>query len=317
MGASELRERSEFRLSRCLLAAALVLPLLTHCSKPTAPVAEPVVPAPSPVAAEATKVLASSPSPYASAASVPPQSGEAGASRLNFPVTAQTAREFSVLSDADNTALKRLTDEFWSTAAQARRVEILEEIESSFYGAAVLPLVANVIALRDETLSMRALEMLAGNVSAAILPVLDSALNDQSEEVRWAAINAVTQVRDEAVVEFLVRGFEDSSADVRLAGLNVIDEQTMERKLRILARALQATHADVQMGAIDALQVEMTPRSVEVMFAALDATDPKVRELARFSIDFMVDREFSTAAEARAWWAENKRKFDSDLTLKQ
>jgi HEAT repeats len=230
-----------------------------------------------------------------------------------FPVPAEEAREFDVLSDEQRAGFGRLRDEFFQTQDRDRRLEILDEIAASFYGEEVIALAGRVFALGDEALNLRMVEMLAGNTSAAIIPLLETVLRDPSEQVRTSAVLAVGQVRDDSVVGYLAKVFEDESADVRLTGLNVLEEQTENRRLKVLDRALEATHPDVQSAAITALQVESTPKSVEVLFNALGAADPEVREEARFSIDFMLDKEFATADEARAWWKENKNKFDQDL----
>lgn len=233
------------------------------------------------------------------------------------PAIVHRARDFATLTEEGKNALTQLMAEFWQTEDPDRRSAILEEIEASRYGEELLAFVAKLLGLKDESTRLRAVELLAGNTAAAILPILDRALADPSEAVRMSAVAAVAQVRDDAVVGYLGKVFEDASENVRLAGLDVLESQTQDRKLKVLGRALQATHSDVQTAAIGALQLESTPQSVEVLFDALDASDREVRQEAQFSIDFLVDREFSSAAEARTWWKENKEKFDRDLVLKE
>lgn len=227
------------------------------------------------------------------------------------------ARDFEHLKEEAENALTQLMAEFWHTENPDRRSAILEEIEASHYGEELLAFVAKLLGLKDESLRLRAVDLLAGNTAAAILPILEGALADPSEAVRMNAVAAVAQVRDDAVVGYLGKVFEDGSENVRLAGLDVLENQTQDRKLKVLGRALQATHSDVQTAAIGTLQLESTAQSVEVLFDALDAADPEVRHEAQFSIDFLVDREFSSADEARTWWIENKDKFDRDLVLKE
>lgn len=234
-----------------------------------------------------------------------------------FPSLVHEAREFSALSDQARKDFEVLQRQFWDDASSDRRLEIIDEVEASCYGEQLLAFAEKLMAMEDESLRVRAVELLAGNTTSEIIPILEKALRDPSDEVRSAAVAAVGQVRDDAVVGFLGKAFEDENPNIRLSGLNVIDAQTEERKLKIFARALEATAVDVQTAAVGALEVESTPRSVEVMFTGLDAADPSVRNEARFSIDFLLDHEFSTAAEARAWWSENKHKFNHDLTPKE
>jgi len=231
----------------------------------------------------------------------------------SFPPAANRVREFGTLSDEARGKLVKLQAEFWSGDDQGRRLEILDEIERSCYAEEVLGFLEKVLSLGDESLRLRAIELLAGNTSAAIIPALEKVLQDSSEQVRLNAPLAAAQVRDDAVVNYFGKVFEDDSDNVRLNALNAVEDQTEDRKIKVFDRALDATHSDVQSAAIDALQLESTPRSVEALFKALDASDPEVSNSARFSINFLLDHEFSTAAEARAWWDENKSKFDQNL----
>lgn len=230
-----------------------------------------------------------------------------------FTVPTHQPRDFNALSDEEKAALQRLVEEFWRSGEPDRRAEILDEIEASFYSEEILAFVEKILGLEDESLRQRAVALLAGNTAASILPVLAKALADSSSAVRIDAVGAVAQVRHDAVVEFLGKAFADREAAVRHAGFDVLEDQTQNRKLKVLGRALQAPHADVQTAAIGQLQVESTRASVEVLFDALDAGDPEVRADARFAIDFLVNQEFSSAAEARAWWTSNKSKFGEDL----
>jgi hypothetical protein len=240
-----------------------------------------------------------------------------GTRPAGFPSAPHKAREFVNLSDEEKKALDRLEEEFWQTKDESRRLEILDQIEASYYGREVLTLAEKILALGDETLGRQAVGLLAGNDSPDIIPILEKTLGDASETIRSDAATAAGQVRDDAVVGFLGKVFEDSSSDVALAGLRTIGDQTQTRKLKILARALQSTYSDVQTSAISDLQLESTPRSVEVLFSALDSPDPEVRDQARFSLDFMLDHEFQSAAAAQAWWETNKGRFDNDLVPKE
>lgn len=234
-----------------------------------------------------------------------------------FPAHAHQAREFDALSEEGRQTFARLVDEFWRNESPERRGAILDELVASYYGEELLGFAAKVLELTDEGLRLRAIEMLSGNTSAAIIPVLEKVLTDPSEAVRLEAVAAVAQVRDDAVVSFLGKAFEDASEAVRAAGFGLLEDQTEARKLKVLGRALQAAHADVQTAAIDALQLESTAQSVEVLFGGLDSADPQVRREAQFSIDFLIDHEFASSTEARAWWKENKGKFEQDLTPKE
>ena len=257
--------------------------------------------------------------PWAPAgANATPAAPVAPGAPIAFPSPGQAvARDFHVLSEEEIARLTRLEEEFWKTADLERRRQILEEVGDSLYGGETLAFLSRVLDLGDEDLSAQAVEMLSGNTAADILPVLEKALRSKSEGVRASAAVAVGQVRDDRVVPFLGKVFDDPAVNVRHSGLNVLDAQPVERKLKILGRALEAAFADVQTVAIGLLEAESTPQGLEVLFQGLDAPDPAVRREAQFSIDFLIDQEFRSSAEARGWWQQNRTKFDKDLTRKE
>jgi HEAT repeat protein len=235
---------------------------------------------------------------------------------VGLPPITDKVREFRVLNPEEKEKIESLKVQFWRSKDRERRLEILNQIEQELYGIETTALVREILGSEEEEFRLRAVELLAGNISPEILPALDQALDDGSEQVRLAAVSAVGEVRDDAVVGFFARVFHDLSADVRFSGLNALDGQTTDRRLKILGKALQAPDATVQLGAIDVLQMESTPASIEVLFNALDSADPKVQDEARFSLDFIVDQEFRSAADARAWWRKHRDEFDHELTRK-
>lgn len=224
---------------------------------------------------------------------------------------AREAWEFTQLSDEQKADFERLLEEF--RRDPARRHEIVERISDTFRGVDQVAFAREVLALGDAELSLTVVEMLSGNTSSSILPALHDALKSPDEHVRLAAAAAAAHVTHPDAVDFFAQVFNDSSENVRITGLHAIDEQRPVQRLNILDHALRSPHGDVQIGAIVDLQVESSQKSLEVMFQALDSPISDVREEAQFVIDFMIDQEFPSAAAARAWWKENRAKFDNDL----
>lgn len=227
--------------------------------------------------------------------------------------TPRDAWDFTTLSPEDRVELEQLLQAFHQTDDKDRRLDLLERIGEAFPGRELAAFAREVLALGDPDLSLAAVEMLSGNTSADILPALDDALASPSEEVRQAAAAAAGHVTNPKVVDFFGKVFDDPAEDVRLTGMSSLDEQRPAQRLNILDRALKSRHGDVQEMAIGDLQVESTRRSLEILFQALDSAVPEVREEARFVVEFLIEQEFSNASEARAWWSQNRQRFDNDL----
>jgi hypothetical protein len=222
-------------------------------------------------------------------------------------------KEFSSLTEEQRASLEKLTAEFWKSSDSDRRLEILDEINSSLYGTETLGLLEKVIALNDGILSARAVEMLSGNIDPSIIPLLEKALQDSAEETRSLAAAAASQVRDDSLVGFFEKVIADPSANVQIQGLDSLDGQAENRRVKILSLGLRSPLPEVQLFVIDLVQLTASRQSIEILFDALDAPDPEVRDSARFSLDFMLSQEFSNGAEAKEWWKQNRNRFDDDL----
>ncbi|MCB1230800.1 MAG: HEAT repeat domain-containing protein [Verrucomicrobiae bacterium] len=225
------------------------------------------------------------------------------------------AREFSELSPEAKAELQKLIADFHQYPN--RRSEILEQIESDYYGKEILPLIREILGMGDESLSLQAVEALAGNTSPDVIPVLDSALKNSSEEVRLSAILAASQVRDEAFVGFIGKAFNDTAESVRLTSLDVLENQTRNNRLKIYDVAMDSAYSDVNMAAIVALEMEASPDSIEILIKGLDSPNADVRAEAQVSLEFQLDQTFDTAAQAREWWTKNRNRYDQELFLKE
>lgn len=227
------------------------------------------------------------------------------------------ARDFRSLSADQSKALEALARELRQTSDEGRKLEILEELEVSYYSEALLPLLREILADPGATFSeefrFRAIEMLSGNTSPAILSALSLAMNDNSEALREEAVVAAGQLRGPEVVEFLGRGLNDPNPQVRLATLDTTEFQTSGNQQKILEMALGSDHSDIAVAGIALLEVQSNHAAVETLIRGLEAPNPDVVEEVRFALDFMLGIEFQNASQARTWWRENRGKFDPDL----
>lgn len=293
------------------IVAILALGLLAQCRKAVSPAKSLATPAPS------LQVTAwPTPSAQVEASQAPSVAGTPAVTATGPVTKPKRVRSLVDLTEEERARFRQLEAKFWATKDQGARLEILDEIDGASYGPEFLAMAAQILALHDEALSLRAIDLLDGNTSVAILGVLGQALNDGSPQVRQQAVLAARQVRDDAVVEFFGKAFEDPEANVRLSGFNALDEQPSERRIKVLAQALETSQADVQRAGVDLLQLESTPRSLEPLFSALDAPNAGVRDAAQFSLEFQLDQKFPNAAAARAWWSANRDRYDQNLAPK-
>ena len=64
------------------------------------------------------------------------------------------------------------------------------------------------------------------------------------------------------------------------------------------------------------MEVGASYAEVDGIISGLDSSNPEVVEETRYALEFMFDVEFKTSAEARAWWQENRNRYDADLVEK-
>jgi len=215
------------------------------------------------------------------------------------------------LSSKESAELAELMIKLRSNSAQID--EIMDQVSGSFSLSAQAAFAREILRLGNPDLSLRAVELLSGQSSSLILPVLQDALHSSEESVRTAAAAAAGHITHPEVVDLFSQIFDDPSETVRLTGTLALDEQHPAQRLSILDRALQARHGDVQLSAVNDLQTSSSRTALEILFQALDSSVTEVRDEARFAIDFLVEKEFQSAAEARQWWKENRGRFDNDL----
>ena len=159
----------------------------------------------------------------------------------------------------------------------------------------------------------RAVELLAGNTSPEVLNLLYAAASDREPSVRAEAYYAAGNIRDPRLVAFLENGFRDESGEVRWAAMAVAESSPERSRLEAYHRALSAPYTDVALAASDGLEMEGSHRGLEILFSALDSPNQEVREQAQWSVEWMIDQPFGDSAEARAWWAANRKFYDEDL----
>ncbi len=234
-----------------------------------------------------------------------------------FPALPDQSREFRRLEPAAESLRQSLSDQLWRASDDAARLPLLDQLEAECYSVALIELVRTALSTPGwgEAARLRAVDLLAGNLDPAILSALELARRAPEEHLRAAALLAAARVGS-GFTDFALPALGDSSAGVRLTVLEAVTEQSDAVQARLRAAALQGRHADVALRAVGELLVEASPTSLPSLFTGLDAPLPEVRGETRLALDFLFDQEFTSAAEAAAWWAANRHRYDADLVLK-
>lgn len=225
----------------------------------------------------------------------------------------RSAREFH--EGVANDELKRLVDQFWKEPEE--RESILQRLESEFYTRDLLPFLDQLVQSGNPEWVQYSIDLLAGNTSSEILPVLERCLSHPDAELREAAVSAASWVRSDGLVPFLGKAFSDPSPEVRLTFFNEMEGQSDAVLLRIYEKAIEATHGDVREAGLGELELMSNHRSMDMIFGALDSPHAETRAEAQLIVDFLIDQDFNSAGQARAWWKANRHRFSEDLVLEE
>lgn len=197
-------------------------------------------------------------------------------------------------------------------AGQAR--EIMAEARQ-LDTAAVLRVAEPLLQHPDEDVRAEALMLADGAASAAALPLLWRGLQDTSADIRALAMETALQVSDPAVQPLVDAGLNDPSEAVRQFALQTGANQDGQIRDDTIVKGLASPHEDLALAAL--AEAEATPGKsiLPHVIGVLDHKSAEVRESAHEMLFLLLGESFSSAAQARAWWAANQGKFDDDLVL--
>jgi HEAT repeat protein len=161
-----------------------------------------------------------------------------------------------------------------------------------------------------------AMELLADFTSPEILPVVGKGLDDAAPEVRTAAIQALDEQHGTTALEMVGKVLNDQDAEVREAALNRLFEEDPASYTPLLSPAVTSDYPDLREKTLQLLFENRSHAGLEVLIEGLRSTDPQVREEISEAISQLVSEEFDSYEQARAFWDQNKNKFDDDLIEK-
>jgi len=168
----------------------------------------------------------------------------------------------------------------------------------------------------DQEQRKLAMELLADFTSPEILPVVGKGLEDADPEVRATAIQALSEQHGATALAMVGNVLKDQDADVREAALNRLFEEDPASYAPLLNRAVTSEYPDLREKTLQLLFENRSHAGFEVLLEGLRSTDPQIREEVSEAISNLVSEQFVSYEEARAFWDQNKDKFDDDLVEK-
>lgn len=245
--------------------------------------------------------------------------------------------------DPDNASLAA------TLMAQLRGSE--EDIASAIINAVQLDtrnriaFAAAALRLGDPGFRVDALGLLARTPARQILPLIAQAMRDSEPEVRAAALallEAFTpewdQERQQALASLAAGGefdpelleglteddrllinqaftgaLGDADAEVRAQAMQSLLQLDYDTQQQVLAGALLSEHEDVRLELVQILSSASNKDNIDLTFAALDDSSPAVRQAAENNLLGMFSESFDSAAQARAWWQRQQKKYDNEL----
>lgn len=214
-----------------------------------------------------------------------------------------------------NAQLLAVWQEVAASTSKVRTLELLNTLND--YAAQqdleLIPILQQAMLSGDVDVCRQATQMLAGYQSPAILPALEQAFGIPDEFTRLAALAPIENINDPRTVGLLSMAFNDPAEDVRTRAMEIVNNQPESLQLIALQAAIAAPHPDVSKEAVTMLQLRGDKAGVSALIAGLNHPDPEVRSETKDALQFLIDQEFDTAAQAENWWSANQNRFDDNL----
>jgi hypothetical protein len=140
--------------------------------------------------------------------------------------------------------------------------------------------------------------------------------DEHDPAAKLAVMRAAAAKGGPAVAAILKEGLAAAHPQIRYEAVELVepmqgrDEGT---RRELLSAAAASADENVAAAALGQLANDPRKEDLEVMFRFLDHPDEEIAASARGTIDFLIDAEFQSAAEAGAWWQANAGKFDAEL----
>jgi hypothetical protein len=214
-------------------------------------------------------------------------------------------------------SIDTISNELSGTSDNEKKVELLRSLfdRASEHDPCIIGIVQNQVTDKDGNVATAAIELLQGYESPEVLPAVAEAMKHPDEDVRLAAVNLLLDINDPQTGKLLSSALSDKSEDIRSTALDEIKYKDTDVQFKVLDTAISSPYSDVKEESIFMLQYIGGPRAVDTLIEAMRDKDPEFRQTAASAISTLIDKDFTSYREAKAWWRQNKDKYDEDLNL--
>ncbi len=210
-----------------------------------------------------------------------------------------------------------LLNEFNKTSNSERKVELLESLSDRAFDhdPCIIRVVQTAVAGQDADVALAAIVLLQRYESPEVLPAITKAMAHPNEEVRRIAVNLLLDVNDPQTGNLLAAALSDKSEDIRNSTLDITRYKDKQIQLRVLETAISSPFSNVKENSIFMLGSLGGHRAVDILIEALRDKDTEFRERVASAISTLIDKEFESYNQAKAWWERNKNRYNEDLSL--
>ena len=194
---------------------------------------------------------------------------------------------------------------------------LLEEGDAQFVNIAYKALDdtdSDVRSAAVEALAEHAADLEEGKGADELLPLVQKAVGDADPEIRKDAVAIAQYLRPDDAGELLRQSLSDESDGVREAVFDTLEDMPQESVDFVVKDAFSSSFADVKEESVELIQSKPSPQGFETLIQGLRDQDPELRENVKEAIEFLVSEEFDTAEDAASWWAQNKGRYDGEMS---
>ncbi|WP_265594764.1 hypothetical protein [Haloferula sp. BvORR071] len=234
-----------------------------------------------------------------------------------------TGRKSPTSKPGDSTASPRLG----GTAPQDARtnfnsVEVELEPDMSAFANQELPAQldeATAAALAKGSLGgedlLKALAVLVKSGEDGTKKAWEAVKDEHDPAAKLAVLRAAAAESDPVVADILKDGLKSKNAQLRYESVELVESLRGrdDAARRSVLTAASTADANTASSALGQLADDTRKDDLAVMFHYLDNPNAEVADSARGTIDFLVNEEFKSAAEAQAWWKSHAKDFDDEL----
>jgi hypothetical protein len=205
---------------------------------------------------------------------------------------------------------------FKTTGSSSLKLEMLESLDELALSQDpnVITVVLAAVGDPNADVSRAAIALLSGYEGPQILPAVSEALKSNDEQTRQDALDLLYNVDDPNVGVVVLAALNDPSEDVRTADLDLALQQEGEAAVAIMKHGISSQYPDVKQASVAMLQDKGNREAVDILITGLKDKDAEFRNEVSSALSMLIDKQFETYEEAQTWWAQNRDKFDDDLT---